>query len=157
MTGRRAVARFLRRTDGTAALEFALIAPVVLLLFVGMVNTGFRFHEEARLNQVTRETAEASMYTQDLDVLRQTLADAIADLGPSIGGTPYAGSVTLLCTCPGQTDIPDCTVTQGAACAATGLPWSIVIEIRAAMDYRPLIPLIGTARSLESRLRMQVR
>lgn len=148
---------FLGRTDGTAAIEFALIAPVLMLLFVGMVNVGFRFREEARLNQVTRETAEASRFTQDLPVLRQTLANAIVDLGPSISGQPYTGSVDLLCICPGQSDIPACSPTQAASCPATGLPWGIVIEIRARMDYRPLIPLIGSASVLESTMQIQVR
>lgn len=153
----KAFRQFLGRSDGTAAIEFALIAPIVLLLFVGMVNLGFRFHEEARLNQVTREVAEASMFTQDLDVLDQTLANAIADLGPSIGGVPYTGSVSLLCACPGQADVPNCSISQAASCSSTGLPWEIVIEIRAQMEYRPLIPLIGTSARLESTMRMQAR
>jgi Flp pilus assembly pilin Flp len=148
---------FLGRTDGAAAIEFALIAPLLMLLFAGMVNLGFQFREEARLNQVTRETAEASRFTQDLPLLRQTLALAIADLGPSIGGQPYSGSVDLLCICPGQNDIPACSPTQAASCPATGLPWGIVIEIRAQMDYRPLIPLIGSGSVLESTMQIQVR
>lgn len=149
--------RFLRQTDGAAAIEFALIAPVILLLFVGMVNLGFRYYEESRLNQVTRETAEASMFSQDLVVLSQTMANAIAELGPSISGVPYGGTVTLACVCPGQADIPNCTSAQAVSCPATGLPWEIVISIRATMDYRPLIPVLGSAATLESAMRVQVR
>ena len=126
-------------------------------MFVGMVNVGFRFYEESRLNQATRETAEAGMFTTDIAVLRQTLDDAIADLGPSISGVPYVGNVALFCACPGQADIPACTSTQAASCPATGLPWAVLIEISAQMDYRPLIPLIGTAAVLQSTMRIQVR
>lgn len=152
--------RFLRQDDGTAAIEFALIAPVILLLFVAMVNLGFRFLEESRINQVARETAEASMFTQDMNVLRQTMANAIADLGPSISGVPYTGTVTRLCACPGSADIPDCSITQAATCPSTGGPWSIVIEVTTNMNYRPLIPLtpiFSTEEALQSTLRIQVR
>lgn len=154
---RQAIRRFLRQTDGAAAVEFVLIAPVILLMFVGMINFGFRYYEEARLNQATRETAEASMFTQDLTVLRQTLANSIAELGPSISGVPYTGSVAMFCTCPGQADIPNCTASQAASCAATGMAWGIIIEIRAQMSYRPLIPLVGQPANLQSVLRVQVR
>lgn len=156
---RGAVRRFLRRADGTAALEFALIAPVLLILFAGLVNVGFRLREESRLNQATRETAEAGMFTRDLAVLRQTLDNALAELGTPTGGGAYSGSVTLVCLCPGQADIANCSITQARSCTSTGLPWEIVIEVGAQVDYRPLIPLVGGAASqrLQSTMRVQVR
>ena len=99
--------RFWRREDGVAAIEFALIAPIVLILFVGMVNVGFRFYEESRLNQATRETAEAAMFTRNLTSLQAVLDSQLASLGRSVGGEPFTGTVTLACQCvdpaqPGQ-------------------------------------------------------
>lgn len=76
--------RMLRADDGAAAIEFALIAPVVLLLFVAMANLGIRALEEARINQVTRETAETALFTQNLTTLAATLDAAIDDLGLSL-------------------------------------------------------------------------
>ena len=147
----------LRAEDGAAAIEFALIAPVVLLLFIGMANLGIRALEEARINQVTRETAEAALYTQNLTLLADTMAAAITDLGAPISGTVYTGAVNLLCICPDQSELVGCTSAQAALCPATGLPWEIVIEVTAGLDYRPLLPGFGQETALSSVLRVQAR
>jgi Flp pilus assembly protein TadG len=149
--------QFVQAEDGAAAIEFALIAPVVLLLFIGMANLGIRAFEEARINQVTRETAEAALFTQNLTALATTLDAAISDLGDPISGTAYTGAVTLLCICPGQTELVGCSSAQAALCPATGLPWEIVIEVSAALDYRPLLPGFGEETALNSVLRVQAR
>jgi len=148
---------FWRAEEGAAALEFGLIAPVVLLLFVGMANLGIQELETARINQVTRETAEAALYTQNLAVLASTMDAAIADLGTPISGTAYGGAITLVCVCPGQTEIVNCTPAQAALCPATSLPWEVVIEVSATLDYRPLLPGFGEAAPLDSVLRVQAR
>lgn len=147
----------LRREEGAAAIEFALIAPVILLMFIGMANLGVRALEEARINQVTRETAEAALYTQNLAVLASTLDAAITDLGTPISGTGYSGSIRLVCVCPGQAELVNCTPTQAASCAATGLPWEVVIEVSAQLAYRPLLPGFGQDMVLNSMLRVQAR
>lgn len=149
--------RMLRADDGAAAIEFALIAPVVLLLFVAMANLGIRALEEARINQVTRETAETALFTQNLTTLAATLDAAIDDLGNPISGTAYTGTVSLICVCPGQSELVGCTSSQAALCASTGLPWEVVIEVSAALDYRPLLPGFGQETGLDSVLRVQAR
>ncbi len=147
----------LRDESGAAAIEFALIAPVLLLMFVAMANLGVRAIEDARLNQVARETAEAALFTQNLTVLDTTLQAAISDLGTPISGDTYAGAVRLLCLCPGQAEIENCSTSQAALCPATGLPWEVVIEVNVQMNYRPLLPGFGTAGLIESTLRVQSR
>jgi Flp pilus assembly protein TadG len=147
----------LRRESGAAAIEFALIAPVLLLMFVGMANLGVRAIEEARLNQVARETAEAALFTQSLTVLDTTLQAAITDLGAPISGDTYAGTVRLLCLCPGQAEIENCTTSQAVLCTSTGLPWEVVIEVDVQMNYQPLLPGFGTEGLIASTLRVQVR
>ncbi len=147
----------LRSDSGAAAIEFALIAPVLLILFVGMANLGVRAIEEARLNQVTRETAEAALFTQSLAVLDTTLQSAITDLGDPLSGDSYAGTVRLLCLCPGQAEIENCTTSQAVLCTSTGLPWEVVIEVTVQMNYTPLLPGFGTEGVLDSTLRVQVR
>lgn len=149
--------RFVRDEGGTAALEFALIAPVVLLLFVGMANLGLRFLEEGRLTQVTRETAQAALYTADVAVLQQTMTAAIAELGAPISGGAYSGTVRRICLCPGSADVVNCTPLQARTCTATGKPWEIVIDVAAQMDYRPLLPGLGSAERISKTLRVQIR
>lgn len=147
----------LRRNEGAAAIEFALIAPVLLLLFAGLANLGLKALEEARLHQVTRETAEAALYTQDLDILDARHAAAIAELGTPFSGSAYSGDVALLCLCPSQNPIENCSVAQATLCPATGLPWEIVIQVMAQMTYGPILPGFGSAETLRSVLRVQIR
>jgi Flp pilus assembly protein TadG len=149
--------RFARREDGAAAIEFALIAPVILILFIGMANLGFRYLEEGRLTQVARETAQAALYTSDTAVLQQTLNTAILQLGSPLSGSNYRGTVIKICICPGSADIPNCTTSQARSCVATSKPWEIVIDVVARMDYEPLLPGVGAAQTISKSLRVQVR
>lgn len=145
--------RFWRREDGVAAIEFALIAPIVLILFVGMVNVGFRLYEESRLNQATRETAEAAMFTRNLTSLQAVLDNQLASLGRSVGGEPFTGTVTLACECVDPAQPTQCAGT----CAGSSLPSGISVRIEASLLYRPLFPLLGRTVTLQSRMQVQVR
>ena len=145
--------RFWRREDGVAAIEFALIAPIVLILFVGMVNVGFRLYEESRLNQATRETAEAAMFTRNLTSLQAVLDNQLASLGRSVGGEPFTGTVTLACQCVDPAQPTQCAGT----CAGSSLPSAISVRIEASLLYRPLFPLLGRTVTLQSRMQVQVR
>jgi Flp pilus assembly protein TadG len=145
--------RFWRREDGVAAIEFALIAPIVLILFVGMVNVGFRLYEESRLNQATRETAEAAMFTRNLTSLQAVLDNQLASLGRSVGGEPFTGTVTLACECVDPAQPTQCAGT----CAGSSLPSAISVRIEASLLYRPLFPLLGRTVTLQSRMQVQVR
>jgi hypothetical protein len=145
--------RFWRREDGVAAIEFALIAPIVLILFVGMANVGFRFYEESRLNQATRETAEAAMFTRNLTSLQAVLDSQLASLGRSVGGEPFTGTVTLACQCVDPAQPGQCAGT----CAGSSLPSGISVRIEASLLYRPLFPLLGRTVTLQSRMQVQVR
>jgi Flp pilus assembly pilin Flp len=145
--------RFWRREDGVAAIEFALIAPIVLILFVGMVNVGFRLYEESRLNQATRETAEAAMFTRNIASLQGVLDTQLASLGRSIGGAPFTGTVTLACQCVDPAHPTQCAGT----CSGSSLPSGISVLIQASLEYRPLFALVGRTVTLQSKIQVQVR
>lgn len=151
---------FLRDARGAVAVEFVLIAPVLLLLFVEMTNFGFRFVEEARLGQAAREAAEAALYTQDEAVVRNVLQAALTELGPPKSGSAYVGAVRRVCTCQGYADLVDasCTASAAASCPATGKPWAVLIEVKASMTFRPFFKTgILKSGTLQSLLRVQVR
>lgn len=152
------VRHFAASTSGAAAIEFALLSPLFLLLLVGMLNLGSQAFTQARLNQAVRETAEAALFAQDSAALRTVLRAALADIGVSTTTTPDAMSVELKCLCPGSNPITDCTATQAASCAATGLPWELVFEIRAKIPFTPPLPVLNYGRKdLTSELRVQLR
>lgn len=50
--------RFRRENDGVAAVEFALIAPTLLLLLIGMYDFGNFLNKQMRLENAARAAAE---------------------------------------------------------------------------------------------------
>ena len=154
--GRKKWKSFLNDSNGVAAIEFALIAPVLLILLIGVTNFGFKLFEQARLNQVTREVAEAAQFTQNLTLLAQLLEEEITYLGVPLSGSAYMGSIILVCQC-GEIEQQGCTISQAKMCNATNLPWAIAIDIKAEMEYRPLMSLLGEEELLTSKIRVQTR
>ena len=82
----------LRRHDerGAAAVEFALVVPILLAILFAIIDLGFAINRFAMLNNATREgVREASLsasQTEIEDVVRQSLAD-------------MGGGVTVAVTC----------------------------------------------------------
>lgn len=90
------LASFLRDRRGVAALEFALIAPVMLLLFLGIVEVTNGF-------DVNKKLARAGTMVGDLVTQQQSIAkEKVADI------MEIATSVLL----PYQRDLPKITVTS---------------------------------------------
>ncbi len=57
-----------RREDrGAAAVEFALILPVLLLLVLGIINFGYVFGQKLALNQAVREGARNAVVSTSAD------------------------------------------------------------------------------------------
>ncbi|MFU8891665.1 MAG: TadE/TadG family type IV pilus assembly protein [Anaerosomatales bacterium] len=46
---------FIRSSDGASALEFALVAPVLLALLFGMIEFGFAFQAQLAVTHAARE------------------------------------------------------------------------------------------------------
>lgn len=150
--------RSWRGESGAAAVEFILIAPILVILLAAISNLSLRLLELARLEQVTRETAEAALFTSSQTALQTVLTRSIAALGAPYSGSAYSGTVSQpLCSCTGQADIPNCTPAQALTCPSTGQPWGVKILITAQMDFQPLIPGFGTAERLTSTAQVQVR
>ena len=74
--------RFLQRawsaTDGTSALEFAIVAPIFITLVFGILIYGYYFASLSMLNHIAYESARATV-TGLSDDERSTLAHARAD------------------------------------------------------------------------------
>jgi len=82
------VRRLLACQNGQELVEFALLAPVMLLLFVGVVEAGRAIAAEHRLSVLTREAANVasrgSSLTEALDVAMTNGSDM--DLAARGGG-----------------------------------------------------------------------
>jgi Flp pilus assembly protein TadG len=70
--------RLFRDSRGAAALEFAIIAPILLLLFCGMLVYGYWFHLGQSVQTLATEGARASIGGLDA-IERRDLALAYID------------------------------------------------------------------------------
>ena len=59
---------FLKKECGSALLEFALITPVLFLLFAGIVQFGFMINAKVIVNSASYEGARAATMSDDPDL-----------------------------------------------------------------------------------------
>ena len=66
----------LRREDGAAAVEFALIVGVLAMLLFGMLQFGLAFFELQNLRAASREGARIGAVGADVPTIKQKVADS---------------------------------------------------------------------------------
>jgi Flp pilus assembly protein TadG len=108
---REGLSGFLRATSGAAAMEFAIIAPIMFFAFVAAVDIGFATYERSRLDQLARNGAEAAMLGLSPAEIEKVLAAAIAQSRVSIGGGTMAAQVDEFCSCSGASTQISCSDT----------------------------------------------
>jgi Flp pilus assembly protein TadG len=154
--------RFLKRTllrlradtSGVAALEFAFIAAVFLVILAGTVDVGLLIYTE---EQVDAAVIAGAQYAADVSSANgSTLATAIAGVanGPTAtanGGTAPTGSGTasnaddFYCPTPGSWSWGS-SVAQGSSCAGRGIGGKFV-TITAGRSFTSLFPTFGLVQS----------
>lgn len=53
--------RFLKREDGIVSIEFALVAPVFIILLAGMISFGWIYGVSSSLQRLSADAARASL------------------------------------------------------------------------------------------------
>lgn len=79
-----------RSDKGAAAVEFALVVPVLIALVFGMIDLGFAINRYTVINNATREGVRAASLSQSSSEIEQAIEDSLADL---------KGKVTVRVTC----------------------------------------------------------
>ena len=90
---RKAIRDFIRRENGTQMIEFAIVFPVLLLLFAGTVELGRLFYTYTTLAKATR--AGARYLSTTTDVAASTTAGKNVVLCGNAGGCGGANPVIL--------------------------------------------------------------
>jgi Flp pilus assembly protein TadG len=80
--------RFFRREHGFAAVEFAMLAPIMMMLFIGTVEFSQAITVDRRVTQVASSTAdlitrEKSVTTTDLDGVMQIINELMQPYDPA--------------------------------------------------------------------------
>jgi Flp pilus assembly protein TadG len=166
---RLAAAAMLRSRSAAAAIEFAFIMPIFLILFVGIADVGMMLLEDYKLDQAVAAGAElASVNASSVSSTGgATLASNIASTVESANGTAWANDTVVVnngpsvtvsngtassggtaanadsCYCPTGSP-PNWTwgsaMTCGASCSGSGTAGKFV-TITATAPYTPLLTL----------------
>jgi Flp pilus assembly protein TadG len=153
------VVKKLRREDGAAAVEFALIVGVLAMLIFGMLQYGLAFFELQNLRAATREGARVGAVSGTVDEIQNRVGtySGVAGLGSTVvvktrtGGTlsaPVTGTSTKPCA-PTTGNPPD---SVQASVPVAGAPQSVreifTIDI-------PLLPTLVLTPTIEGEFRCE--
>jgi Flp pilus assembly protein TadG len=85
---REALRAHLRREDGVAALEFAIVSMVFLVMLYGIITYGYIYGMDQSLNHAAEEGARAAISTTTdaaaLSTAKQTAFDRLSNYQPSL-------------------------------------------------------------------------
>lgn len=124
-----------RRDDrGVAAVEFALILPVLLLLVLGIINFGYLFGQKLALNQAVREGARQAVVPgtnngADVDTITE-VQDVVRG---SLGGLVPSADVDVTAENDAGVDTP-------TGCAAIDVGDELTV-VAAYPDAKVLVPM----------------
>jgi TadE-like protein len=79
----------LRKDDGAAAVEFALIVGLLAILIFGLLEYGLAFWQVQNLRAAAREGARAAAVGGDSTAVRTAMANSSAGSLPSGGGWTF--------------------------------------------------------------------
>lgn len=100
-----------RRESGAAALEFALVLPILVLLIMGMVEFSRAYNAQISLTHATREGVRVWALTQDADATVTATKNAATSLNPDLVSVATTACVpgeptSVTTTYPFTYDIP---------------------------------------------------
>ncbi len=139
---------FGRRNDsGTAAIEFALFLPFLLLLLTGIVELGFSAYEAMQVNNAVDAgaiyaAANATGFNAT-NTANAAIAGAILPRGlNTLTATP---APTQFCGCPTATGITNAGAPTGGSCAslancASGFTPGLYVQINASLTHMVIFP-----------------
>ncbi len=140
------ILRQARREEGAAAVEFAMIAGVLVLLIFGMLQFGLAFWQVQNLRSATREAARVAAVRADNATIGSRLVSASNSTLPAgYGGyTVKTGGASGLCTAETTGDEVEVRITNGSLPAPVRDAFSIDIPFMPTFTIDP--DLSGTFR-----------
>lgn len=147
------VRNFIENTKGVAAVEFVLIAPILLLLLIGLIDFGLYINAKMKLENMARASSEYVRNGGDPDNLTADVlsygfaADSANDFDD------ITITTTNICECDDNEET-DCT----AGCTGDGYMREFVI-INLDITYNTLFPYPGLPSSIDlnGNARMQIQ
>lgn len=124
--------RRLRRTDahrrGQTLVEFALIAPIFILILVGLFDAGRAVYAWSTINNAAHTAARLAIVDQNVGDVTQAAVDS------AVGTNVDAGDVSVRWLSAQYTNVAPCNTTPRAGCT---------VEVEVRYQFVAATPLIG--------------
>jgi Flp pilus assembly protein TadG len=127
-----------RRDDnGAAAVEFALVLPLLVLLLFGIISYGVMLSFRQSLSQAAAEGARAAAVTVVDDDKQDEAYAAVDEALNSFGVGCVAGNLTR-----GGSDVGSCSVSTPGACTPAASVGVQCVTVELVFEYRdhPIVP-----------------
>jgi len=135
---RRAAARFCSR-NGVAAIEFAMVSPMLIILLTGVVELGMAGFQAMQVQSAVEAGAlyAAQNGAGNLSAIALAVVNATGTAG--ITATP---APTAFCGCPKTAGV----ASQGSDCTTVcsdGTPPGQYVQVNAALPHKTLMPFLN--------------
>jgi Flp pilus assembly protein TadG len=134
-----------RTERGAAALEFVLVAPILILLLFGIVTFGFLFAQDLALSNAARQAARFAAVAGHTCTQVQDEAISVAD--PLIDDLEYADVVVTMT----EAGNPGCGSTTAEPCRESTVGSNVEVNITYVADVILPIPGLGSTQTLTSK------
>lgn len=123
-------------TSGTAAIEFALVSPVLILLLVGLVEVGSRVHEGM---QVQNAAEAGAIYVAKNGWSSAGITEAVTN-STGFKGITASPAPTQFCGCPTSAGIT--TISCTSTCSG-GMAVSQYVQIDTVLTHKTVLSSFG--------------
>src|SRR5262245_16729180 len=127
-----------REERGAAAVEFAIVASLLLMLVFGIVDFGWMLNRGTLINNASREGAREAAVAKSATAATAAVTSALSRSGITTGTAPGDAHVTVTCTKASGTC--DMTATSGATAPASGDK----VLVTVTFDHRWITPVGAT-------------
>ena len=146
-------------SDGTALVEFALAAPILVTLVLGIADFGMLAAKNAALEGATRVGAEYARSNSTSTCQNIGGASCISGIKTAMQS---AGNFSPAITFPSDPSAScECddgsSITCGTTCAVGKTPNRVLITVTASQTYTPILPWPGIPTSLTASTELRIQ
>lgn len=139
----------LKSTRGAAVIEFALLAPVLLLMVVGAIDIGTFIYQKMQLQSAARAGAQYAIQS-DANISDTDGILNAAQIASELDFTGVTPTTTTFCACSdGIESDPDGTGSCGGTCAGGEFP-GLYVRVNLTGQFTPLFPIAGISNLVSS-------
>ena len=146
-------------SDGTALVEFALAAPILVTLVLGIADFGMLAAKNAALEGATRVGAEYARSNSTSTCQNIGGASCISGIKTAMQSTgnfspalTFPSDPSASCECDDGSSI-----TCGTTCAVGKTPNRVLITVTASQTYTPILPWPGIPTSLTASTELRIQ